>query len=268
MLIERTSRTRRHREIRLGGVEPVSAADERSRTERRVQLVAGEREVVHTDLGEIDTAVGHELRTVDEDPGAGSVCELGEFGDRQDLTGDVGSTGDGEQGRGGALEFDREAPHRLGDGVRGLDDARILPGQQIRVMLDVEHDDIAGHRTREQVQRIGGVAREDDDLVVGRADEARDGRAGVLVGGGADPRGVSGTAVHARVEGQQLRDAVGDGGQRRCARRVVEVRVGAGTTLDERNLHVTAGNGGERSDAGGGGHSSHDKSLVYSGTRR
>src|SRR5690606_18771613 len=201
-------------------------------------------------------------RAVDEDPRTGSVCELGEFGDRQDLAGDVGSTGDGEQGRGGALEFDREAPHRLGDGVRGLDDPRVLPGQQIRVVFDIEHHDVTGHRAREQVQRIGGVAREDDDLVVGRADEARHGGAGVLVGGGADPRGVSGAAVHARVEGQQLGDAVGDGGQRRCTRRVVEVRVGAGTTLDERNLHVTSGNGGKGSDAGGGGYSSHDKSLV------
>ena len=55
------------------------AADERAGAERRVELVAGEREVVDAGVGHRDRAVRGELGGVDEELRAVLVGELGEL---------------------------------------------------------------------------------------------------------------------------------------------------------------------------------------------
>ena len=58
------------RQVRRGGVQPVAAADQHARAERRVDLVPGEREVVDAGRGEVDAPVRDQLRAVDGDPRA------------------------------------------------------------------------------------------------------------------------------------------------------------------------------------------------------
>ena len=55
------------------------AADERAGAERRVELVAGEREVVDAERVHVDRAVRGELRGVDEQLRAVLVGEVGEL---------------------------------------------------------------------------------------------------------------------------------------------------------------------------------------------
>ena len=100
--------------------------------------------------------------------------------DRQHLAGDVGRPGDGDQGRRARGELGPQ-----GDEGRPLrrtgQDAAVapaLPGQQVGVVLDVEYDDVpcparARDAAGEQVQRVGGVAGEDHDVVAAGADERR-----------------------------------------------------------------------------------------------
>ena len=136
----------------------------------RVQLVAGERDVVHARRGEVDAPVRRELRGVDDDPGAVRVREVRELRDRQQLAGDVARPGDGEQ-RGGRSA---RAPATRGHGAargcarpRRSDAARRSPRQQVRVVLDVEEEHLAVRRDGggQQVQRVGRVPDEDHDVV-------------------------------------------------------------------------------------------------------
>ena len=69
-------------EVRRRGVEPVPPTDEHPRAVRRVELVAGEGEVVDADRGDVDPTVRDELRPVDRDAGAVAVRDLGQLGQR------------------------------------------------------------------------------------------------------------------------------------------------------------------------------------------
>ena len=57
-------------EVGRRGVEPVAAPDQRPRAEGRVELVPGQRDVVHAGRGEVDPAVRGELCGVDGHAGA------------------------------------------------------------------------------------------------------------------------------------------------------------------------------------------------------
>ncbi|CAM4525744.1 hypothetical protein NONI108955_43310 [Nocardia ninae] len=209
-----------------------------------------------------------ELGGIDEDAGAALVGDGGQPLQRQHLAGDIGRAGHREQRGGLAAQLGDEPADGLLDRRPGLHDAAAVlgPGQEVRVVLDIEHHGVTGHAGREQVQRVGGVAGEHHHLIVGRVEEPGDRTAGRLVALGGDPRRVARAAVHARVERQQLLYPVGD--LRQCGRAggVVEVGVGGRPALDERHLKVVAGNPGK----GGtvlGHHSSHHENPIGSGTR-
>ncbi len=87
---------------------------------------------------------------------------------------------------GRAAQLRREGVERRGDGGPPGHDPPLAPRQQVGVVLDVEADDLAGHRARQQVEGVGGVAGEHDD-VVGPGAEERPDRAS---------RAASSTAVH------------------------------------------------------------------------
>ena len=82
---------------RLRRRQPRAARNQRSGTERGVELVPGDREVVDPERLEIDRAVWRELRRVDEDLGTCRVGQLRQFRDRPYLTRDIGSARDREQ---------------------------------------------------------------------------------------------------------------------------------------------------------------------------
>ena len=72
-------------------------AHQRAGSERRVELVARERQEVDARAGHVDAAVGGELRGVDEQLSAVSMGKLGQLGDRPHLPADVRGAGDGDQ---------------------------------------------------------------------------------------------------------------------------------------------------------------------------
>src|SRR3546814_6018273 len=111
--------------------------------------------------------------------------------------------------------------------------------------------------------------RSDDNLIVGTVHETSNGFTSVLVGERGDPGRIAGTAVDAGVCRQQLGDTVGDLGQCRRTRGVVEVGVGAFATLNQWNLQVGTRNLGNRGGAAGVGtqYSSHRRQSSRSRTR-
>ena len=115
------------------------AADERAGAERRVELVAGEREVVDAGVGHRDRAVRGELGGVDEQLRAVLVGERGELRERPDLAGDVGGAGDGEQvdARRGAARGAVTSSSSSAEVVNGQH-AQVVPapGEHVRVVLD------------------------------------------------------------------------------------------------------------------------------------
>ena len=103
------------REVGRRGVEPVATADERARPVGRVELVPGQRDVVHARRREVDPAVRGELCGVDGDPGARGVRDRHDPVQRQHLAGDVGRPGHGEQRRRGGAQRAVEIGERLRD---------------------------------------------------------------------------------------------------------------------------------------------------------
>ena len=128
----------------------------------------------------VDAAVGGELRGVDEQLGAVSVGELGQLGDRPDLAGDVRGAGDGDQ----VDPRPRRAKRPLARvqqlvrraGEREQPEIVAPPGKHVGVMLDRarEHPRARGQRGRQDVDRLGRVADEDDGVVGTGADELGD----------------------------------------------------------------------------------------------
>ena len=85
----------------LALLEGVATADQRAHAERRVHLVAGEREVVDVarivDRTHLDATVRRQLRGVDQDARTGRVGERRKAMDVRHVAGDVRSAGDGQQ---------------------------------------------------------------------------------------------------------------------------------------------------------------------------
>ncbi|CAH0312394.1 hypothetical protein SRABI128_04559 [Microbacterium sp. Bi128] len=182
-------------QVRGAGVEPVRPPHQHAGAERGVQLVSREGEVIDVVRGDIDPPVRGELRGVDNDPGAVFVRQCGQGPDREDLSGDVGGAGDGQQADAAAGEFVAQAVHGGREGGGGHDAAvrDILPGQEVGVVFDVEVEDLARgppvaqrQAAGQQVQGIGGVAREDHGIAGPAAHEVPHDVPGVLVDGGAD----------------------------------------------------------------------------------
>lgn len=211
-----------------------------------------------------------ELGGVQHDPGAVRVGGGGEFADRPQLAGDVGGAGDTDQGRtvgvtvGECVLQGRDGPRGAVGGVEDGHPARPLPGQQRRVVLGLEDEDLAavGQGGGEQVEGVGGGAGE-HQLVVGAAvEEPGDGTAGVLEEVGGELGEVAGAAVDAAVVGgvggHVVPDALEGGG----AGGVVEGGVGDLAAGDEGHGDVPAEDGqrGEDGRLGGdgGGGSRHD----------
>src|SRR5680860_1215174 len=95
------------------------------------------------------------------------------------------------------------------------------------------------HHTGEKVERVGGVAGENDLVVRACADEPGDDAPGVLIRGRRHLRGVASAAVNARVQRQHRVDVAGDHGERRCGGRIVEVHVPGRTPVDEGDPEVS-----------------------------
>jgi hypothetical protein len=104
------------------------------------------------------------------------------------------------------------------------------------VVLDVEIDDRAWRRGRQQVQRVRRVPGEDHDVFAAGPDERGHLSTGGFVGRGTDEGGVSSPPVHAGVQGQDLVDPGRHALQGRRAGRIVEVGVWHLAALDHGNL--------------------------------
>src|SRR4029453_232180 len=113
--------------------------------ERRVGLMAGEDGVVEVWGGDVDAAVGGQLRGVHHNPGTVFVCKCCEFGDRQDFTGHVRAPGGRQQRYGALAEFLAELGQGSGQCRSSYDTAvrDALPGKEIGMVLDVQVKDLA-----------------------------------------------------------------------------------------------------------------------------
>ncbi len=239
-------------QIRLAAVEPVPAPDQDPGAERRVGLVTGERQIVDTVEGDADAPVGYELGAVDGEARAVAVRDRREPAERQRLPGHVARARDREERSPPRAEFLIHPPERLLDGLARADDARCVahPGQEVGVMLDVENDGLARNDGGQQVERVRGVAREHDEVVLARAHEVADHLACVLVCGRRHLGQVPGAAVHAGVEREHIGDVGGDRGERRRARRVVQVDRPRRSAVDQRHLLSGADDRQQRQESG------------------
>jgi len=113
------------------------------------------------------------------------------------------------------------------------------PGQQVRVVLDVQAQHPAGDGGGQQVQRVRGVAGEHHDVRRARPDELADALPRPLQQRGADLREVARTPVHAREQRQDVGDVRRDRLQGGGAGREVEVGVLGRAAGDQR--HPCAG---------------------------
>ncbi len=229
-------------EVRLGGIQPVPATDEGARTERRVDLVPGEHEVVDPCRRHIHRAVRNQLRAIDRETGAVAMGEHREFGERQHLAGDIGRPRDREQRERLLFECGGYGCHGRGEaGTREQHTVfPALPRQQVGVVLDVENEHRAADRPGKEVQRVRAVAGEDHEVVVACAEAMAHGVPGRLVEGGAHLGEVPGTPVHAGVVGQHLVDVRPHGEERRGARGIVEVGVRDLAARHERYPYASA----------------------------
>ena len=150
------------------------------------------------------------------------------------LTGDVRRAGDDDEavGRPGCGQCGLEVLERVLDARRNrqrrdLHAARLLPGQQRRVVLGLEDEHLgtAGQAAGEKVRRVSGVPGEHDEVVFAGADEPGDLDPRPLVPRRGDLARIPVAAVDGRVRLQSGDDGRLDADQRRCGRGVVEVRV-------------------------------------------
>ena len=143
---------------------------------RAEHLVPAEREEVAVQLGDVDGAVGNELRPVDEDHGADGVRGLDEVAQRRQRPEGVRHPGDGEDLR--ALRQQRFQARQVQQALVGQRDvpqgrprvARAeLPGDDVGMMLHLGEEDLvplaqvsATPCVGDEVDRFGGPAVEDD----------------------------------------------------------------------------------------------------------
>lgn len=139
--------------------------------------VPGERQVVNPGCCQVNSSVRSQLRTVDGDPRSVPVGCRREFAERKHLTGDVGRAGDGQQRGRPARQLLVQCGNgiRHGRSVRHYPGAISLPGQQVCVVFYIEHNYLAWHRRRQQIERIRGVAGKDHVVVGAGADKTADG---------------------------------------------------------------------------------------------
>ena len=212
----------------------------------------GEREIVQAGRGHVDAPVRHQLSAVHRDPGTVPVRDLRELRQRQALAGDVGRACHRQYRGRPACEFCPDRGDRLAERGPGRDDAALprLPGQQVGMVLDVQVHDRSVNGRGEQVERVGGIAGDDEDVAVTGADERRDLAAGNLVSTGTHHGGISRATVHAGVQRQQLRGPVGHRAQRGRAGRIVKVHVAGSSARDNGDLQGGSNELGQRQVAG------------------
>ena len=142
---------------------------------------------------------------------------------------------------------------------------RAGPRQQVGVMLAVpaDHGRVRRQRPGQQVQRVRGVPGEDDMIVWPSVEEVRDRFPRLLVLARTSPGRRARATVHAGVPRQQLVHRLGDDGQARSGRGVVQVGVRHGPAVRERNQQITAeyrgpagGAAGPETHVGNSGHES------------
>ena len=159
--------------------------------------MAAERVEVAAEFLDVDRHVRNGLRPVDEDEGAGRVRHLDHLADRIDRAERVADVGERDKLRLEAQEHLEDVESEdavIGDrdelevAVALLDEE--LPRDEVRVMLHLgQHDRIAAldvppaPRVRDEVDRLGRVAGEDDLVAVRGVDEPGDARACRLVRG-------------------------------------------------------------------------------------
>ena len=231
---------------RLSLAEPATVAHQRAGSERRVELVARERQEVDARATHVDATLVGQLRRVHEELRPMSVGKVGELGDRPHLPADVRGAGDGDQvdprprGAERALTRIQQLVCRAGEPEQP--EIVAAPGKHVGVMLDRarEHASARGQRGRQDVDGFGGVADEDDRVVVAGADELADGAARVLERGGRDAGLQPAATVHAAVPGHEPLDGIPHGGHHRSTGRVVEVHVAARATVGTRHNRVGA----------------------------
>ncbi len=179
---------RRHR------LEQLPPRPERARARRAEHLVPGERVEVGADRLDIDGDVRHGLCAVDQDQRAGLVGLRGHLGDRVDGAEGVRDVGERHELR---LQPEQDVEHVLAEDpvVGDRDELEVavhllreeLPRDEVRVVLHLgEHDRVAARdvaaapRVGDEVDRLGGVAGEDDLVAVGGVDEPGHGGASRL----------------------------------------------------------------------------------------
>ena len=191
--------------------------------------MAGKRQVIDALPRDVDEPVGGQLSSVDRHPCSALVGHLHDGRKGDHLACHVGGAGNGEQGGRAFFQVPGQPFDRLGQrGGRG--DAPVgvtLPGEQVGVVLDVQVDDLTagGHGPDQQVEPVGSVPGEDDDVVAPGAHEPLHRGPGRLVERGADQGEVTGAAVDAGVPGKHLGDACRHLHEALCAGRVVKVDV-------------------------------------------
>lgn len=183
---------RRHR------FEPLAAAVEDADTRRAEHLVARERGEIDPQGGDVERAVGNELRGVEKGGGTDSLGTRDNLGDRQQSAEDIGHARKGDQAGAGAdlavegVEIERAV--RMKFRVTQHDSAlagQHQPGDKVGVVFEGGQDDLvaglkagAAEGESDQVDRLRSPAGEDDLGFVAGVDVAGDRRAGFLVGGG------------------------------------------------------------------------------------
>ena len=144
-------------------------------------------------------------------------------------------------------QSDVEVALSLGVRVRDRQPRRPLvrPRQQRRVVHRAEHEDLRLLRqtVSQQVERVRGVAREDGDVVLARADERGDLLPSLLVPPGRQLRRPSRTAMHRTVRAQGRVDGPCGGLQRGSRRAMVEVRVLDDAPVERRDAEIGADRG-------------------------
>ncbi len=161
---------------------------------------------------DVDRDVGHGLRAIDEHEGAGGVRLVDHLADRVDRAERVRDVGERDELR---LQPEENVVDVLAeDAVVGdRDELEVavlllgedLPRDEVRVVLHLREDDrvaapdvLPAPRVRDEVDRLGRVAGEDDLGALGGVDEPRDLGASVLIGGGRSLPDLVDPAVHVR----------------------------------------------------------------------
>ena len=107
------------------------------------------------------------------------------------------------------------------------------------------------HAASQKIQRIGGVASENDGVIGACTDKLGHDLPRVFVHRGADLRGETSTAVHAGVVGQDLVQVRGHFSNGWGGRRVVQIRVPYMSTLNQWRRQVMAHYGQQGSGSQG-----------------